>query len=76
MHKVIFTGTGGYEGERKRANSVMEVGKEYTVIGGTIHSWCTEFVLEEVPGSWNSTHFDVDYDTFSKWDCMVHSYPR
>lgn len=76
MHKVKYTGTGGFQIERDRANNVFVVGNEYEVIGGSIYGWSSAFVLAGIEGSWNTALFDTRFEIFSTWDCMVHDYPR
>lgn len=76
MYKVKYIGEGGFQIERDHANKVFVVGQEYEVIGGSIYSWSSEFVLAGIDGSWNTTLFDTGFDIFSTWECMCHDYPR
>ena len=74
MYKVKYTGNGGFQMERDRANKVFVVGQEYEVVGGTIYSWVSEFVIDGIKGTWNTTLFDTGSDNFHTWDCMEHDY--
>ena len=65
MKKVKFVGNvsresidwGSYTGD----TSKLTVGKEYTLRSKNVHSFYTEYFLEELPGTFNSVWFeDVD----------------
>ena len=57
---TIFLGEGGYPNEREKALATFEVGKQYTVIGGTIGRSRSNIIIEGFEGEWNSVLFDVD----------------
>lgn len=64
--KVVFNGTGGYQSQKDRARSLLNVGSVYTVNRTVVHSTSTEVYLVERPGeSFNSVHFD-DYIPISE----------
>ena len=73
-YKVVYVGEGGEEEEREHASTVFTKGKEYNVVGGVIHGWSTEFVIEGIPGNWNSGLFNACFDVFCSWDCLSHDY--
>lgn len=56
---TIFHGEGGYPGESEKAKAVLEVGKQYRVVGGSMgQSHCR--IEIEGKGSFNSVLFDID----------------
>ncbi len=60
--KIIFTGC--CEEQRKWGNhaddSVLEIGKEYTVKDISVHSYHTKIYLEETEGHFNSVCFELE----------------
>lgn len=57
---ATFHGNGGYQIERENAAKNLEIGKRYTVIGGSIGQTKTDLVLQGVSGSWNSVFFEIE----------------
>jgi len=57
--EVTYLGKGGYESDRKRANEILKIGQQYTLVRKEVYAWRTEFYLAEFPNeSFNSVMFD------------------
>lgn len=57
--KVRYTGTGGYDGDKKQANQYLTVGEIYTVEDTNVGGWSTSVLLQEVEKErFNSVHFE------------------
>ena len=59
---VIYEGQGGRESERKEANKILEIGKQYKVIGGKVTGWSSEYQLEGIRGSFNTCMFSGSWE--------------
>lgn len=58
--RVVFTGQGGYEGERANARETLTVGATYTVDRTDVSSYHTGVHLKEFPGRvFNSVLFNA-----------------
>jgi hypothetical protein len=60
---AVFHGNGGYPKERKRALETLTVGAKYVIVSGTISQSYTSLTLQGIPGTWNSTMFDFDWES-------------
>lgn len=59
---TTFLGKNAYPVQLQRDLAILEVGKRYKIIGGSIGSSSSSLVLEGVNGSCNSVMFDADID--------------
>ena len=56
--KVIYTGNGGLDYNKKHANKYLKVGEIYTIDYTDVGCWYTSVYLKEVPNqAFNSVHF-------------------
>jgi len=64
-----FTGKNGYDFENKQANSILEKGEVYTVVGGRMGGMKTHIVLEGYENtSFNSVMFDIEGELPFKYE--------
>ena len=56
--KVTFNGKGGHDYENNHANSVLEVGKEYTVTDSKTYGWSSTVNIKGFDRTFNTVMFD------------------
>jgi hypothetical protein len=73
MNKVVFTGKGGYPSQNARANELLEVGQEYTVVGGSVFSSSSYYILDGFEEQFNTVMFEGTWQDHA--DILIHEYP-
>lgn len=71
---VEYTGEGGWDAERQRADKVFVKGQFYEVEAGTVHGWSTDIKLMGIDGRWNNCLFDAKLEKIGKWPMMVKGF--
>lgn len=57
---VKYTKRGGRDGDKEKADLVLELNKEYTISGGAVYGYSSYYELEGVDGTFNTCLFDED----------------
>ena len=70
--KVTFEGKGGYSGENELANELLESGKQYNVVWGSMGQSATSYELEGIEGSFNSVLFKDNSELFDKLRTLTY----
>jgi len=52
--KVIYTGKGGTDNDKIRADEYLKIGYEYTVEDTQVEDWSTKVHLQEVQDKWQT----------------------
>lgn len=72
---VIYTGTNGYDSDKKYANERLTVGNEYVVASMDVGRSSSTVKFEGVDGNFNTVMFKNRDEEFETYDWFSDNYP-